>query len=96
MRIQRSKLLRSSVQESIKPHLFFIPKNVEGLTSDSCTAMVWEFFRIHKEKREPKFSLFYDQTDKPGSVVCGNLSMLIVANKLKPSLLYIRRADVKI
>lgn len=95
MRIQRSKLLRSSVQESRKPHLFFIPKNVEGLTSDSYTARVWEFFRI-KKKREPKFSLFYDQTDKPGSVVCGNLSMLIVANKLKPSLLYIRRADVEI
>ena len=37
-----------------------------------------------------------DQTDKPSSVVCGNLSRHIVAEMLKPSLPYIRRADVKI
>lgn len=30
---------------------------------------------------------FCDQTDKPGSVVCGNLSRLWVAPKLEPSLL---------
>ena len=39
---------------------------------------------------------FIDQTDKPGSVLCGNLSTLIVANKFKPSLPCIRRADVEI
>lgn len=47
------------------------------------------------KKREPKLSLS-DQTDKPGSVVRGNLSTLTVADKLKPSLLCIRRAGVKI
>ena len=47
------------------------------------------------KKREPKLSLS-DQTDKPGSVVCGNLSTLTVAGKLEPSLLHIRRADVMI
>ena len=61
-------------------------KREKGAGMTSCPA---------NKKREPKLSLS-DQTDKPGSVVCGNLSTLTVADKLKPSLLYIRRADVKI
>lgn len=48
------------------------------------------------QKKRAKALFFNDQTDKPGSVVCGNLSTLTVAGKLKPSLLYIRRASVKI
>lgn len=51
---------------------------------------------MEKIKKRAKALFFYDQTDKPGSVVCGNLSTLAVAGKLKPSLLVIRRADVEI
>ena len=51
---------------------------------------------IYKAKKRAKALFFVDQTDKPCSVECGNLSTLIVADKLKPPLLVIRRADVKI
>lgn len=57
-------------------------------------------FIIHnnelKNFRNQNYGSFCDQTDKPDSVVYSNLSRSFVTETLKPSLLYIRRADVKI